>query len=288
MQKTIVNRLCRNNLILPSLKSTMNKILFAFLAVIFFSCNNNTADEKKFSNNTAMPEQEKNLRALMDQYPDSLLLKENLIQYFRENGNYGQAIAETGYALQKDSMNARLWYIKATLLSENEDTLHAIKAWEKVVDLNPLPENLLSMGSLYALSKNPLALTMANALLMAPKANAQVQALFIKGLYYSTTGDKTQAIIFFDKCLSLNYNFLFAYREKAICLYDLGKYLDALKVLELSLAVKKENDEAYYWMGRCFEKLSKKEEAIQNYQLALQFDPNYIEAKDALGKLGIK
>ena len=161
-------------------------------------------------------------------------------------------------------------------------------AWEKVVDLNPLPENLLSMGSLYALSKNPLALTMANALLMAPKANAQVQALFIKGLYYSTTGDKTQAIIFFDKCLSLNYNFLFAYREKAICLYDLGKYLDALKVLELSLAVKKENDEAYYWMGRCFEKLSKKEEAIQNYQLALQFDPNFIEAKDELGKLGIK
>ena len=266
----------------------MNKILFAFLAVIFFSCNNNMADEKKISNNTAMPEQEKNLRALMEQYPDSLLLKENLIQYFRENGNYEQAITETGYALQKDSMNARLWYMKATLLSENEDTLQAIKAWEKVVDLNPLPENLLSLGSLYALSKNSLALTMADALLMAPKANAQVQALFIKGLYYSTTGDKTQAIIFFDKCLSLNYSFLFAYREKAICLYDLGKYLDALKVLELSLAVKKENEEAYYWMGRCFEKLSKKEEAIQNYQLALQFDPNYIEAKDALGKLGIK
>ena len=41
-------------------------------------------------------------------------------------------------------------------------------------------------------------------------------------------------------------------------------------------------------MGKCFEKLDKKEQAIQNYQLALQFDPNYIEAKDALGKLGVK
>lgn len=132
-----------------------------------------------------------------------------------------------------------------------------------------------------------MALEMADALLMAPKANAQLQALFVKGLYYSTTGNKTKAIDFFNKCLSIDYSFLFAYREKAICFYDMGKYLEALKVLELSLAVKRTNEEAYYWMGRCFEKLNKKEEAIQNYRLALQFDPEYIEAKDALGKMGI-
>ena len=68
-----------------------------------------------------------------------------------------------------------------------------------------------------------------------------------------------------------------------ICL----QYVDALKVLELSLVIKKTNEEAYYWMGRCFEKLDKKEQAIQNYQLALQMAPDYIEAKDALGKLGV-
>jgi hypothetical protein len=27
---------------------------------------------------------------------------------------------------------------------------------------------------------------------------------------------------------------------------------------------------------------------VQNYQLALQLSPDYIEAKDALGKMGIK
>jgi tetratricopeptide (TPR) repeat protein len=41
-------------------------------------------------------------------------------------------------------------------------------------------------------------------------------------------------------------------------------------------------------MGRCYEKLDKRKEAIEHYQMALQIDPNYIEAKDALGKLGIK
>ncbi len=265
----------------------MNKVFFTFLAAVLFSCSYNNTDEKNTSGKTTIPEQEKKLRDLVAQYPDSLLLKENLIQYFRESGNYSQAIAETGYALNKDSTNVRLWYMKAMLLSENEDTLQAIKAWEKVVDIDSQPENILSLGSLYALTKNPLALAMADALLQAPKANAEVKALFIKGLYYSTAGDKAKAIDFFNNCLSLDYSFLFAYREKAVCLYDNGKYLDALKVLELSLIVKKTNEEAYYWMGRCFEKLGKKEEAIQNYQLALQFDPKYIEAKDALGKLGV-
>jgi tetratricopeptide (TPR) repeat protein len=54
-------------------------------------------------------------------------------------------------------------------------------------------------------------------------------------------------------------------------------------------AVKIQNtfDEGYYWMGRCYEKLDKRKEAIENYQLALQIDPNYIEAKDALRRCGI-
>ena len=67
----------------------------------------------------------------------------------------------------------------------------------------------------------------------------------------------------------------------------MGKYLDALKTLELALAVKKTYDEAYYWMGRCYEKLGKREEAIENYRTALQLTPDYIEAKDALGKIGV-
>ena len=45
-------------------------------------------------------------------------------------------------------------------------------------------------------------------------------------------------------------------------------------------------DEAYYWMGRCYEKLGDKKEAVTNYQNAIQIDPEYAEAKDALAKLG--
>jgi len=246
------------------------------------SCNGDSAAS------TNLPEQEKQLRELMAKYPDSLLLTENLVQYFRENGNYGAAITETDHAIKKDTLNDRLLDIKATLLFENGDTLNAIKVYEKAIDINPNPEYIISLGSMYAQTRNPLALALADALLQTPAANAQLQAIFIKGLYYNQTGEKAKAISYFNNCLTIDYRYIMAYREKAICLFDLNQYKEALDVLQKAVAVQNTFDEGYYWMGRCYEKLDKRKEAIENYQLALQIDPNYLEATDALGRLGVK
>lgn len=265
----------------------MRNVLLTITITLLFACNNAETINTVNTANTAMPADEKQLRDEIAKHPDSLLLVENLVLYFRENGNYTQAIAEANTVLLKDSLNSNFWDLKARLLSENGDTLLAIPAWEKVVFLKPLPENVITLGTIYALTKNEAALTMADGLLQSSKANAQTQAYLIKGIYYSTIGNTTSAIEMLNMSLKIDYTNLLAYREKAICLYNAQAYIDALKALELSVALNKNNEEAYYWMGRCYEKLNKKETAIQNYQLALAIDKNYIEAKDALGKLGI-
>jgi tetratricopeptide (TPR) repeat protein len=264
----------------------IKNISLFFIAIIIglTACNNSSTNKE----DTTIPAAEKKLRDAIAQFPDSSLLKENLIQYFRDNSNYGQAIAETEKAIQKDTNSARLWDIKATLYFENADSLNAIKAFEKAIAIDPQPEYIMSLGSLYAQTKNPVALAMADRLLQAPKANAAKQALFIKGLYYSYTGNNQKAISFFDSCLALDYTDIMAYREKGICLYNLGKYKDAIQSLEKAVALQSTFDEGYYWMGRCYEKLNQPKDAIMNYQTALQIDPDYAEAKNALGRLGVK
>lgn len=257
-------------------------VVFVSVIILLTACNNHSENSQLKS---PIPLAEQNLREAIAQFPDSFALTEKLVQYFRDNGNYTEAIAETDKILYKDSTNSRLWFMKAMLHSENEDTTKAIAAWEKLIAIEPSPENMISLGTLYAFTKNSAAITLADNLLKLP--NAQPPALFIKGLYYSSINDKLKAISFFNNCIAIDYSYLFAYREKALCQYDTGKFLDALKTLELAITVNKTYEEAYYWMGKCFEQLDKKEQAIQNYKLALQFDPNYIEAKDALGKLGI-
>lgn len=264
----------------------MSKFVLLAIGIILFSCTNNSSHNNDTGNQSVtIPEEEQKLRNAINAFPDSLLLKEKLVQYFRDNNNYSEAISETEKAIQKDSSNEKLWYMKATLLFENEDTTKAIGAWEQLISLNPHPDYIKTLGFLYAITKSNMALAMSDLLVRTDRTSS----LFIKGLYFSKIGDKENAIAFFNECLSLDYKNLMAYREKAIAEYELGKYIDALKTLELSLAVKQTYDEAYYWSGRCYEKLGKKKEAAENYQMAIRFaeDNDYPEAKDALGKMGV-
>ena len=218
-------------------------------------------------------------------YPDSLLLTQKLIGYYSENGNYDTALAIADRAIAKNPDVVELWDIKATLHFENGDTTNAIKAFENAVNIYPLPEYIISLGTLYAQTKNPKAIEVANALLLSNKAKAEKEAMFIKGLYYNYTGNKSKAINYFDSSIHLDYNYMFAYREKAIALYDQKKYDEAVQVLIKAVTVQNNFDEGYYWLGMCYEKLKKPAEAIQSYQTALLYDKDFVEAKEALKRL---
>jgi tetratricopeptide (TPR) repeat protein len=261
----------------------MSYLFFIGVIAICFSCNNH--EETTPSSLRNQNQNDVQLKQDIAKYPDSLLLVEKLIQYYRENGAYDSALAITDKAIKKTPDMASLWDIKATLFFENEDTINAIRSFEKAIDIAPLPEYIMSLGTIYAQTKNPKALTLADALIGADQAKAAKEAIFIKGLYYNYTGDKKKAIALFDSCIRLDYTYMFAYREKAIAFYDEGKYEDAVKVLTKAVTVQNNFDEGYYWLGNCYKKLNKNEEAIQSYHTALMYDKDFIEARDSLKTL---
>lgn len=255
--------------------------------ILLAACNNDPANNGTVEPSNNQVNEEKRLKEAILKYPDSLLLQENLVQYYRDSGNYINAIKEVNNALAKDSMNARLWNIKATLHFEDADTVDAIRSFEKAIAIFPAPQYIISLGTLYAQTKDQRAIGLADILLKDKNANAEKEALFIKGLYHSFNNEKIKAIGFFDKCLALNYTFMDAYREKAIALYDMGKYGEALAVLDKAITLQNNFDEGYYYSGKCLEKLNRIPEAIQSYQNALVYDPFYVEAKEALERLGV-
>ena len=249
-----------------------------------FSCNGNK-EQTEISSNAVAASKEEVLKAAAKTYPDSLKLIQNLAANYLEVGNYDAALLQINSAIKKDSNNAELYDNQSIIYVEKADTANAIKSLEKAVDLLAAPQYIISLGALYAQLKNPQALAMADALLYANKSGAEKEAYFIKGLYYTYNNEKEKAIPFFDKCISINYTFMDAYLEKAIALYDLKKYSEAATVLQKAVMVQNNYDKGYYYLGRCFEKLNNKEDAIEAYKMALLYDPNYEEAQDALGKL---
>jgi tetratricopeptide (TPR) repeat protein len=261
-------------------------VRIGLLLTIIISCNNEDhGNEKRSKGVEESYNREKVLQDSIIKFPDSLIIKEKLIQLYRDSFDFAKAIATANQALLKDSLNYRLWDIKATLQYENEDTLNAIISYETALQLNPLPRYIILLGSLYAQTKNSKALRAADFLLESKIPKTETEANFIKGLYYNYSGEKMRAIGFFDKCLSLDYNYMFAYREKGIALYDMGKYDQAITVLDKAVTLQNNFDEGYYWLGRCMEKLNRPDDAVEEYKLALLYTPDYLEAREALERL---
>ena len=259
-------------------------VALSFFFLLITSCND--ASDEKGQPSPSVNSKE-GLKELIKKYPDSLLLVQNLIELYRNEGSYDTALSLTDEQIKKDSGNAFLWDMKATLYFENGDTANTIKSLENTVNIYPMPEYLIALGTVYAEVKNPKSLLIADDLLKNNKAKSGKDAMFIKGLYYSYKGDKNKAINYFDSSLQLDFTYMFSYREKAIALYDMGNYEEALKVLKRAVTVQNNFDEGYYWMGKCYEKLGKKEDAIESYQTALLYDKNFVEAREALDKLTI-
>jgi len=225
------------------------------------------------------------IKAQIKEHPDSLMLKEDLIEAYRNARYYDSAIYVANQEIMKDSGSAYLWNIKASLYFENGDTMEAISSLKRAIDIYPLPDYLVALGTVYAEIKNPTSLHIADELLKANKVKSGKDAYFIKGLYYNYLNEPKKAIPLLDSCLALDFTYMYAYREKAIALYTEKKYEDAIKVLNRAVTIQNNFDEGYYWMGKCYEKLNKKDEAIQSYQNALLYDKDYIEARHALTRL---
>jgi tetratricopeptide (TPR) repeat protein len=249
---------------------------------INISCNNSNDDNGQSSTELNPKESLKNA---IKEFPDSPMLVQNLIEMYSDEGDYDSALSLTDQQIKKDSGNAYLWNMKATLLFENEDTLNAIKSLEHAINIYPIPEYLVALGTIYAERKNPKSLMIADGLLKANRVKTGKDAMFVKGLYYSYTDDKKKAIAYFDSSLQMDFTYMFSYREKAIALYDLGQYEEALGVLKKAVTIQNNFDEGYYWMGKCLEKLGRTDDAIQSYQTALLYDKNFTEAKEALAKI---
>lgn len=259
----------------------MFKYLQLFAVLLFLaSCNtggdSEVYEQKKSEETQMMDDLQKN--------PDSLLLRETVIQFYRDKGDYTSALKYTREGIQRDSINARWFQIEGTLLYETEDTLGAITSFENAARIIPAPQLLYPLGIMYAQTGRKDALNVAQALQQSETPDP-LQADFIRGVYFANVGDDIQALKYLNACLDVNHTFMDAYREKAIIYFNNAQYKSSIDVLEKAITLQNNFDVGYYWLGRNYEKLNQKEKAIENYQRALLYDPQYIEAKEALQQL---
>lgn len=261
----------------------MKKTILLILIIFSVSCNDRKADKnstQQKSNYTL------NLEKYVSQNPDSIGYRFKLIISLDSLKLYKEAIAQTDSLILRDSLNNGLWYTKAQLLENDGDTTQAIICYKRAIKVYPSADAQLSLANLLAEKKDSLALTICGALYNSTMDRSNdAHCNFITAVYYARTHQYDKAISFFDKCIVNDYNYLEAYMEKGFVFYDQQKFKDALGMFHRITIIKNTYADAYYWMGKCYEKLNNKEKAIEEYQKSLGLDPQLKEAKTALKRL---
>lgn len=225
------------------------------------------------------------LKKCMQKYPSGTEFMRRLGEAYTQAGKSKEALALYDELLQKDSNNFEALYEKGMLYTRLKDTACAIAVLEKSYQLQPILQNGLALGNLYAETKNEKVIPLCNALQQRDTAREFVDPMFLKGIYYSNIKDYTKAIAMFDECINRDWKFTEPYIEKGIIFYEQKNYDEAIKTFQFAISVKYTNPDAYYWIGRCCEAIGKNEEAVDYYEKAVAFDHNFTEAKEALKRL---
>lgn len=226
------------------------------------------------------------LNEALQDLPKSIFLKLNLAGAYDAVGKTNEALTTCDAILQQEQKQVSALLLKSDLLLKKSDTTNAIAALEKAYVFLPSNREISNkLAYQYAETKNNKALSLADSLIAKDSLKLFPEPFYIKGLYYSNSGDKANAIQLFDETIKRDHRYLNAYIEKGKILFDQKKTTDALKTFGLANTITPSFPDAWYWIGRCQEVLGNKAEAKENYEKAYELDNTFTEAKEAAEKI---
>jgi tetratricopeptide (TPR) repeat protein len=218
-------------------------------------------------------------------YPDSALLKESLIQLYRDSLDYEAALFYSDSLVKVDAENPRWWHIKGTLHFELHDTVSAIKSFSKAYMLNPNPIDGIYWARIMAFQSDANCVILCNELLQKFGKDIEKETYLIKGDYYNSIKNYDSAFLNYDSSMSASYTFMEAYLQKARLLMQLEKFDAAIAVLKKATIVQNNYDDGFYYLGKCYEKTKDTNAAIESYNRTLLINPDYTEALSAIDSL---
>jgi tetratricopeptide (TPR) repeat protein len=199
--------------------------------------------------------------------------------------DYDKVNFNVNQVLLIDKLNPKAYFLKGYTLKEKGDTLQAVEAYKKAIELKPDYGNAFEeLGILYARKGDGLAIEYLNsAININPKS---ITALYALGKFYQDHENYQKALDTYKQAIDINPNDIrtlnsigYINMEKKHA-YDVA--LDCF-----SKAIATDSNYVYAWLNRAdtYERIGKKNEAKADYSKVLELNPNNEFAKTHLEKL---
>lgn len=268
----------------------MRLLIFSLLAVSLLSCRQQPKQQVNDNGNVA-DEVLQELQGAIESNPDSIRLYDRIIDTLTNRGKFADAAAWCNRIINRGAdSNYYYWFIKGDIYRRGQMFDSAISSYQTYLKKFPDDEEvLLNLANTYAEAGNKDAVDLANMIAARyPTREIRSQAAFIKGVYYNTVKQFSDATRWLDTAIIINYNYTEAYMEKGYSLYDQKKYSDALKTFSRLTELNRNDADGWYWVAKCEEAMGNNTEAINSYEQAFALNDSIVEAKQAIDRLKAK
>lgn len=225
------------------------------------------------------------LQQCRKQFPQNPEFNRRLSEAYALMGKKEAALGELDALLRSDSTDFMTWYDRGQLLLKLKDSAAGIASLEKSYSIQPVTYTALALANIYSLKGDERVIRICDDIIRKDTSGTNVDALFLKGVYYSDKQQYAKALVMFDACIGTDWKFADAHIEKGIVYFETKALDKALESFKVAANVSATNPDAYFWQGRVHEARGEKAEAIESYERALSFDPDFVEAELRLERL---
>lgn len=200
---------------------------------------------------------------------------------------YEDGLKTLDQIIRIDPQSAEAYFMTGAILRETGDRNRAINAFQRSTELDP--DNMdawIALGNLFDELKNPIALKyFDNALKVAPENPFAIHA---KAYYLQNHGQPMEAIEMYKDINRRHPGYVDAYLNTGVLYLTMDSLEQAWQHFNIAVNNSPMDPRGYYFRGLVNEQKGDTEAAIKDYKQALAFDPNYLEAKEALEILGLQ
>ncbi len=217
-------------------------------------------------------------------HPDRIptLLKLSEFQFILKQ--YNPSLKTIDQILQLDPQLGEAYFMMGRNFWEIGDTDRAIASFQKAVDFEPeLIDGWIMLGKLFSEKENPVALRFYDNALAID--STYIDAYFGKARYLHQQGQLTEAIAQYKKVNQFNPQMEDAHYNAGLAWFEMDSTDQAYQKFDLAVKVAPAFVMAYYYRGLTAEIRGDLAAAKNDYQQALNLQPDFDRAQKALNKL---
>lgn len=197
---------------------------------------------------------------------------------------HNRALITIDRILKIDNLNAEAFYLTGRVFEDQGEMDKAIRSYEKAVEYDPeLTEVWVKIGALLAQKKDPKAIQFFNSAILVDSLDAD--AHFSRAAYLHQNGKLQEAIGAYKTINRIAPQMANAYFNCGLAYMELDSVSLGHAQFDMAVKMKPTYIIAYFYRGLASELSGDIANAKNDYQQALNLNPNYERAQQALDNL---